>query len=136
MDGPQRREWVRRPWCVWLGMAIVLLGAVLNLSYLFNHCPLDLGEDEDLEEVADADRHDEDQDDGFDGAHPEMLEAEEQKDVAASVSVITGEMLERSAARTLSRRSRPGSRRARSQALAAATSRSKFSPRPRTNASP
>lgn len=38
--------WVRRPWCVWLAVGIVLLGAVLNLNYVFNHCPLDLSEDE------------------------------------------------------------------------------------------
>ncbi len=37
---------VRRPWCVRLAVALVLLGAVLNIIYLWWHCPLDLGEDE------------------------------------------------------------------------------------------
>ncbi len=35
-----------RRWCVWWAVGLVLLGAVLNCAYLFNHCPLDLSEDE------------------------------------------------------------------------------------------
>jgi 4-amino-4-deoxy-L-arabinose transferase-like glycosyltransferase len=37
---------IRRPWCVRLAVALVLLGTLLNLAYLFNHCPLDLSPDE------------------------------------------------------------------------------------------
>ncbi len=39
-------EWVVRPWCVWAGVALLVLGGVLNVIYLFNHCPLELSEDE------------------------------------------------------------------------------------------
>jgi len=37
---------VRRPWCVRLAVVLVLLGALLNVAYLWRQCPLDLSEDE------------------------------------------------------------------------------------------
>jgi len=37
---------LRRTWCVRLALALIVLGAVSNLFFLFNHCPLDLVEDE------------------------------------------------------------------------------------------
>ncbi len=37
---------VRRPWCLWLAIALVVLGAISNTVYLWNHCPLSLSEDE------------------------------------------------------------------------------------------
>ena len=33
-------------WAWWLALGLVVLGALLNLGYLWNHCPLDLTEDE------------------------------------------------------------------------------------------
>jgi 4-amino-4-deoxy-L-arabinose transferase-like glycosyltransferase len=44
--GPVEQAHVRRAWCVRLAVGLVLLGAVLNIIYLWWHCPLDLGEDE------------------------------------------------------------------------------------------
>jgi 4-amino-4-deoxy-L-arabinose transferase-like glycosyltransferase len=41
-----REEWVRRPWCVWAAVGVVMVGAVLNVVYLFHHCPIELSEDE------------------------------------------------------------------------------------------
>jgi 4-amino-4-deoxy-L-arabinose transferase-like glycosyltransferase len=41
-----RLEPVHRPWCVRVALALILLGALLNLVYLFHNCPLDLSEDE------------------------------------------------------------------------------------------
>src|SRR3954469_18637142 len=38
--------WARRAWCVWLAVGLVLLGAVLNSIYLFNHSPIELSQDE------------------------------------------------------------------------------------------
>jgi len=38
--------WVRRPWCVWVAVGLVVLGAVLNVLFLFDRCPLDLSSDE------------------------------------------------------------------------------------------
>src|ERR1051325_4997905 len=37
---------VERRWCVWAAVGLVLLGGVLNVAYLFNHCPIDLTGDE------------------------------------------------------------------------------------------
>ena len=36
----------RRPWCVWVALALILAGALLNLVYLFHNCPIDLSDDE------------------------------------------------------------------------------------------
>ena len=38
--------WVRRPWCLWLAVGLVLVGACSNIFYLWNHCPLDFSGDE------------------------------------------------------------------------------------------
>src|SRR6476660_2833864 len=38
--------WLRRNWCVWLAIALVLLGVLSNTFYLFHNCPIDLSEDE------------------------------------------------------------------------------------------
>jgi 4-amino-4-deoxy-L-arabinose transferase-like glycosyltransferase len=52
MDAPTtgrtdpHQGWIRRPWCLWVSVGLVLLGAILNTVYLFNHCPIDLSEDE------------------------------------------------------------------------------------------
>ncbi|HVT80885.1 MAG TPA: glycosyltransferase family 39 protein, partial [Phycisphaerae bacterium] len=46
MAGGGETGWVRRRWCVWMAVGLVILGAVLNTIYLFNHSPLDLSEDE------------------------------------------------------------------------------------------
>ncbi len=37
---------VRRAWCVWLAVSLVLLGLVFNTFYLFHNCPIDLSGDE------------------------------------------------------------------------------------------
>ena len=37
---------VRRPWCVWAAVVLILLGAFFNLYFLYHHCPIDLSEDE------------------------------------------------------------------------------------------
>jgi 4-amino-4-deoxy-L-arabinose transferase-like glycosyltransferase len=39
-------EWVRRRWCVLVAVGLIVLGAVLNVIYLWNHCPIDLSDDE------------------------------------------------------------------------------------------
>jgi len=39
-------RWVRRPWCVRLAVGVIVVGALLNVIYLFNHCPIELSEDE------------------------------------------------------------------------------------------
>jgi 4-amino-4-deoxy-L-arabinose transferase-like glycosyltransferase len=36
----------RREWCVRLAIALIFIGAALNVIYLWNHCPLELTEDE------------------------------------------------------------------------------------------
>ena len=45
-QAPGAGGFVRRRWCLWVAVGLVLLGAVLNAVYLFNHCPIDLSEDE------------------------------------------------------------------------------------------
>ena len=37
---------IRRPWAMRLAVALVLLGAALNLNFLWNNCPLGLSDDE------------------------------------------------------------------------------------------
>ncbi len=39
-------SWVRRPWCVWLAVTLVIVGALSNTLYLWHNCPLDLSGDE------------------------------------------------------------------------------------------
>ncbi len=39
-------QYVRRPWCVRLAIALLVLGAVLNLFFLYHNCPFDLSDDE------------------------------------------------------------------------------------------
>lgn len=38
--------YVRRNWCVWLSLGLILLGLVTNLAFLYWNCPVDLSEDE------------------------------------------------------------------------------------------
>lgn len=38
--------WVRRPWCLWTGLGLVIAGFISNLVFLYHHCPFDLSEDE------------------------------------------------------------------------------------------
>ncbi len=40
------QTWVRRRWAVLVSMGLLVLNLVANTVYLFNHCPLDLSEDE------------------------------------------------------------------------------------------
>ena len=42
----QNADFVRRPRLLWLALGLVLVGAVLNVYFLFSNCPLDLAEDE------------------------------------------------------------------------------------------
>jgi 4-amino-4-deoxy-L-arabinose transferase-like glycosyltransferase len=43
---PREGEWVRRRWCVGVALGLIVLGAVMNVFYLFHHCPIDLSDDE------------------------------------------------------------------------------------------
>jgi 4-amino-4-deoxy-L-arabinose transferase-like glycosyltransferase len=38
--------WARKPWCFWLAVGLVLLGACSNIVYLWHNCPLDFSGDE------------------------------------------------------------------------------------------